>query len=240
MSRRPVVAAVLAAGAGHRVGGAVPKQLLPLAGRVVLERSLMAFRDSPLVDRVVVVVAPDQVEAIQQRLVEWDLADVTVLAGGVYRHDSTWAAIEHLGDLDCDLLVHDAARPLVDAATIQRCVQALATDRAVTVAVPSTDTVVVVDDAGFLIESLDRSRLRRVQTPQGFRLSTIRSAHVLRAAAEARAEPGSAPDLVTDDCGLVRRYLPDVPVRVVEGAERNLKITHAADLTVAEALIEGG
>ena len=238
MTRRTVVAAVLAAGSGKRLGGSVPKQLLPLAGRLVLHRSVAAFRDSPAVDRVVVVAAPDRLAEIRDRLDGWGMADVETLPGGVFRHDSTWAVIEHLGDLDCDLLVHDAARPLVDGGTIGRCVDALADYEAVTVAVPSTDTVVVVDDDGILTESLDRSRLRRVQTPQGFRLATIRAAHVLRAAHEAGAASRSEPPApVTDDCGVVRRYLPHVPVRVVEGSERNLKITHAEDLLVADALL---
>ncbi len=239
MTPRPVVAAVLAAGSGRRVGGASPKQLLPLGGRLVLQRSVAAFRDSPVVDRVIVVAAPERLAEIRDRLDEWGMAEVEVLPGGVFRHDSTWAVIEHLGDLECDLLLHDAARPLVDQATIERCVQALAGCEAVTAAVPSTDTVVVVDDHGVLTESLDRSRLRRVQTPQGFRLATIRAAHVLRAASEAEAAARSEPPAaVTDDCGVVRRYLPQVAVRVVEGSERNLKITHADDLLIAAALLD--
>jgi len=99
---------------------------------------------------------------------------------------------------------------------------------AIGVAVPTSDTIVVVED-GVMTQIPRRETLRRCQTPQGFRLSVITRAHEL-----ARADPDYVP---TDDCGVVLRYLPDVPVHVVEGSERNLKVTYPRDLAVAEALL---
>ena len=98
-------------------------------------------------------------------------------------------------------------------------------------AVPASDTIVVVED-GMMTSMPHRETLRRCQTPQGFRLSVIRQAHEL-----ALADPGFADLTATDDCGVVLRYLPDVPVAVVPGSERNIKITYPQDLSVAEVLI---
>ena len=104
MTRRPVVAAVLAAGTGRRVGGAVPKQLLTLAGRVVLERSVTAFRDSPLVDRVLVIVAPDRLEAVRDLLIAWDEpGDLVFFHGeshvGIYIGGGQFVHAPHTGDV---------------------------------------------------------------------------------------------------------------------------------------------
>ena len=95
---------------------------------------------------------------------------------------------------------------------------------------PSSDTVVVVDDDR-VVEMPRRDRVRRFQTPQGFRLATIREAYAL-----ALADPGFGARPPTDDCGVVHRYLPEVPIRVVAGSERNIKVTHPVDLLIAERL----
>jgi 2-C-methyl-D-erythritol 4-phosphate cytidylyltransferase len=99
------------------------------------------------------------------------------------------------------------------------------------VAVPASDTIVVVED-GVMTGMPRRDTLRRCQTPQGFRLSVIRKAHEL-----ALADPAFADLTATDDCGVVLRYLPDVPVAVVPGSERNIKITYPGDLSIAEVLL---
>ncbi len=127
------------------------------------------------------------------------------------------------------MLLHDAARPLVDQRIIADCVAALATWTAIGVVVPSTDTIVEVSD-GVLGAVLPRDSLARCQTPQGFRLSVIGRAHDLAAA---------DPDFggATDDCGVVRRYLPDVPIGAVTGSERNLKVTYPGDLDLAELFL---
>jgi 2-C-methyl-D-erythritol 4-phosphate cytidylyltransferase len=154
-----------------------------------------------------------------------------VIEGGATRPESTRRAIAALGPGEADVLFHDAARPLLDQPTIAGCLRALRDHRAVGVAVPASDTIVVVQD-GIMTSMPHRETLRRCQTPQGFRLSVIRRAHEL-----ALADPGYADLTATDDCGVVLRYLPDVPVAVVPGSERNIKITYPHDLSVAEVLI---
>lgn len=223
------VAVVLAGGAGTRMGGTVPKQLLPLAGETVLERSLRALHDHPEIDEVLVVMAPGHRDAAEA-LTHGRTKVTAVLEGGATRSDSTVAALDHLGDRSCQVLFHDAARPLVGAAAIDACLDALRTAPAVTVAVPSTDTVVVVDEQDRITAVPDRRTLRRVQTPQGFWSLVLREAY-RRAAAD--------PTFVaTDDAGVVLRYLPDVPVLVVPGHESNLKVTGPDDLRIAEALLD--
>ena len=225
------VAVVLAGGTGERFGTSVPKQLLPFAGRPLIEHSVAAFDEAPAVDSVLVVMAAGHADLVREALAGGGYRKLAgVIAGGPSRVESTRCAIEALGGEECDVLFHDAARPLVDQRIITDCVAALATHRAVGVAVPSPDTIAVVSD-GVMTAIPRRDSLVRLQPPQGFRLSVIRRAHELAA-----ADPGFADLPATDDCGIVLRYLPDVGVHVVPGSERNLKITFPRDLAVADVL----
>ena len=156
-----------------------------------------------------------------------------VIDGGSARADSTRRAIAALGGAECNVLLHDAARPLVDQRIIADCVTALGTSLAVGVVVPSPDTIVVVSDS-VMTGMPSRASLRRCQTPQGFRLSVLRRAHELALADHAFTDAAA-----TDDCGVVLRYLPEVAVHVVEGSEHNIKITYPADLSIAEVLLSG-
>ncbi len=228
------VAVVLAGGSGERFGRDVPKQLLPLAGRTILEHSVAAFEQAPGIDSVLVVMAARHAARAAELLTAAGVRKLTkVIAGGTTRVDSTRQAIAELGHAECDVLFHDAARPLVDQRTIAGCVAALATYRAAGAGVPSADTIAVVGD-GVMTSMPRRDHLVRCQTPQGFRLSVIRRAHELAA-----ADPGFGDLPATDDCGIVLRYLPDVKVAVVPGSERNIKITYPRDLDIAETLLAG-
>jgi 2-C-methyl-D-erythritol 4-phosphate cytidylyltransferase len=213
----------------------VPKQLLPLAGRALLEHSVAAFEQAPGVDEILVVLASGHAGPVRGLLADRGYRKVTgIIEGGATRPDSTRRAIAELGADECNVLFHDAARPLLDQRTIADCVRALDAHRAVGVAVPTSDTIVVVQD-GIMTGMPHRDTLRRCQTPQGFRLSVIRHAHEL-----AEADPAAADLPATDDCGVVLRYLPDVPVAVVLGSERNIKITYPGDLEIAETLLSAG
>jgi ribitol-5-phosphate 2-dehydrogenase (NADP+) / D-ribitol-5-phosphate cytidylyltransferase len=227
------VAVVLAGGSGQRFGGGLPKQLQVLAGRTLLEHSVAAFGQAPGVDAITVVIPPGRGGLVRERFAAIaGYPKVTgVIEGGVTRTDSTRCAIAALGDGECNVLFHDAARPLLDQRIIADCVAALRTDLAIGVAVPSSDTIVEVTD-GVVTGMPRRDALARCQTPQGFRLSVIRRAYQF-----ADADPGFAQRPATDDCGIVHRYLPDVAVRLVPGSERNIKITYPHDLEVAEALL---
>jgi 2-C-methyl-D-erythritol 4-phosphate cytidylyltransferase len=226
------VAVVLAGGSGRRFGGNTPKQLQLLAGRTLVEHCVAAFDDAPGIDEVLVVIGAEFVSETAARLRRY--RKVTgVVPGGSARSDSTRQAIAALHGrspaADGNVLFHDAARPLVDQRIIADCVRALGQWQAIGVVVPSTDTIVEVA-GGVLGQVLPRESLARCQTPQGFRLSVITRAHELAAA---------DPDFrsATDDCGVVRRYLPDVPIGAVAGSERNLKVTYPGDLELAELFL---
>ncbi len=229
------VAVVLAGGTGRRFGGSTPKQARLLGGRTLVEHCVAAFDASPAIDEVLVVAAAGLTQETARQLAGYrKLADV--VPGGAARTDSTSQAIAALrrggpDGPDSNVLFHDAARPLVDQRIIADCAAALRTWQAIGVVVPTADTIVEVAD-GRLGQVLPRASLARCQTPQGFRLSVISRAYELAA-----ADPGFAALSATDDCGVVRRYLPDVPIGAVPGSERNLKITYPGDLDIAEVLL---
>lgn len=228
--RRPGVVALLAGGTGTRVGSALPKQLIEVGGRPLLEHSLRTFHDHPRVDRIVLVMAASHLAEARALVAAGGYDKVSdVVPGGTSRGDSTVAALAALGEEDCDLLVHDAARPLVPPTVVDACFEALEVHEAVQAAVESPDTIVEVDTDDLVVGIPPRSSLRRVQTPQAFRSPVLRRAYALAA-----ADPGAP---ATDDCGVVRRHLPDVPIAVVPGDERNLKVTTPVDLLVVAALL---
>jgi 2-C-methyl-D-erythritol 4-phosphate cytidylyltransferase len=241
-----MVAVVLAGGSGQRFGAGVPKQLLELDGQTLLAHCVATFDAAPGVDEVLVVMPPGRAADAEKLRADGAYPKLTaVIEGGTSRPGSTRAAISAInarrtaaadhgdrdGDRDADwgVLFHDAARPLVDQRIIADCVAALERVDALGVAVPTADTIVVVAD-GVMTQIPRRDSLLRCQTPQAFRLSVIARAHEL-----ALADPDYEP---TDDCGVVLRYLPDVPVHVVQGSERNLKITYPRDLAIARVLLD--
>jgi 2-C-methyl-D-erythritol 4-phosphate cytidylyltransferase len=239
-----MVAVVLGGGVGQRIGAQVPKQLLKLGGRTLIEHCVAAFEQAPGVDEILVVMAAGYVDQVKEILAEAGYRKVSaVIQGGVGRPDSTRVALAAIaaagsGDRDrdrdgedggdCGVLLHDAARPLVDQRIIADCVTSLRVHHAIGVAVPTSDTIVVTDN-GVMHSMPRRETLQRCQTPQCFRLPVITRAHELAA-----ADPDFSP---TDDCGVVLRYLPDVKVHVVLGSERNIKITYPQDLAIAELML---
>jgi 2-C-methyl-D-erythritol 4-phosphate cytidylyltransferase len=238
-----MVAAVLGGGTGQRIGAPLPKQLLTLAGRTLLEHCVAAFEQAPGIDEILVVMAGEYIEQVRAMLAGPSCRKVTaVIEGGVTRSDSTRAALAAItrtisragGDpAGCGVLLHDAARPLVDQRIIADCVAALGVHEAAGVAVPASETMVIAED-GVMASMPRRETLWRCQTPQCFRLPVIARAHDLAA-----ADPEAPTFAPTDDCGVVLRYLPGVDVHIVPGSERNIKITYPQDLAVAEALLAG-
>ncbi|WP_237742725.1 bifunctional cytidylyltransferase/SDR family oxidoreductase [Actinopolymorpha alba] len=226
------VAVVLAGGTGVRVGLSLPKQLLKVAGKPLLEHTLEVFEGSPDIDEIIVLMVPGWTGEVEKIVKNAGFRKVTrVLEGGASRNDTTRVALDAVGPGEAKVLFHDAVRPLLDHRIIADCVTALDTFAAVDVAIPSADTIIVVDD-GIITDIPRRDRLRRGQTPQAFRLSTIRRAYELAA-----KDPHFA---ATDDCAVVLRYLPDVPITVVEGSERNMKVTYPVDVFLADQLFRLG
>ncbi len=226
------VAAILAGGTGRRAGFSTPKQLLMLGGKTVIEHSVAAFSAASQIDEIVVVMTPGLTGEVASLLARGGQHKVTqVLAGGDTRSASAQRALGALGSAECNVLLHDAARPLISECVINSCVAALRSYEAVGVTIPSSDTIVVTANT-VITQMPSRDGLHRCQTPQGFRLSIIRRAYEL-----ANADPEFT---ATDDCGVVLRYLPEVPIAVVPGSERNMKITYRDDIAVAQTLLESG
>lgn len=223
------IAVILAGGTGSRVGGPLPKQFLSLDGRAVIEHSIHTFSSHPDISEVAVVVHPDWRDRLQSIVGTGRWPKLTkVIDGGPQRYISSLNAVNAFDGYpdDTNLLIHDAARPWVSAEIIDRVVRALRQHEAVGVAIPSTDTIWQLSALNTQLPTIDaipdRGTLWRAQTPQAFRLPLLRTAFQ-------RALQTPHPDF-TDDCSLVRRYMPDVDIAVVMGDEKNRKITFAVDL----------
>ncbi|MFI6596253.1 SDR family NAD(P)-dependent oxidoreductase [Nonomuraea sp. NPDC050536] len=236
-SRLRSVGVVLAGGVGQRVGLNTPKQLIKIAGRTILEHTLTLFDGAPEIDEIVVLMTPGFTDQVEEMVARGGFGKVShIVEGGASRTESTWRALKALGPQECNVLLHDAVRPLLEPRIITECVAALQTYSAVDVAIPSSDTVVVAAPGprGEIVRDIpDRSRLRRGQTPQCFRLSVIREAYE-----RAFADPDFDKQPATDDCGVVLRYLPDVPIYIVPGSEHNIKVTHPVDVHIADKLFQ--
>ena len=246
------IAVILAGGIGARVGGNTPKQLLPLQdGKSVLEHAVDAFEQSPCIDEVCIVMHPDYIAYAEQMLLANAWQKVRhIIPGGKERWESSVRAIRAMGyrlwaigeENNCqlpiancpntiNLLLHDAARPFVSQEIIARVCEALEQHEAVTVAIPSTDTVYEMVD-GKVARIPQRSTIMRAQTPQAFRLDLIAEAYakalgVDSLTAEACAEAHLP---ATDDCGIVHEHMPNTPIYIVEGEEQNKKITFKEDI----------
>ena len=225
------VAVVLAGGIGVRVGLGIPKQLIRIAGKAIVEHTLEALDASPLVDEVVIMMNAGSIHELDHLLGSERFRKLTrILPGGETRNDTTQLALAALEGDDTKVLFHDAVRPFIDERIIRDCVEALDRFDAVDTAIPSADTIIQVDEQRHITDIPARARLRRGQTPQAFRLGTIRRAYEL-----ARLDPGFT---ATDDCGVVFQYLPDVPIFVVDGTAENMKVTEPIDVHIADKLFQ--
>jgi len=224
------IAVLLAGGVGTRVGRDRPKQLIEVAGRPIIEHTLAAFDRHPDVDEILVLMAPGHLDPVRSIIREGGYRKVTaLLEGAPTRSGTTMRALDAIPAGDGKVLLHDAVRPLVSPRIISDCFAALDTYAAVDVAIPSSDTIIEVTPENTIRLVPARANLRRVQTPQGFRLPVIREAY-----SRARSDPAFE---ATDDCTVVLRYLPDVPIWVVPGDERNLKVTEPIDVYLADKLL---
>jgi len=225
------IAIILAGGTGSRMGADKPKQFIEVDGRTVIERCIDAFDAAPGIDEIAVVMHP-QWTALMHKVAEhntWKKLK-KILEGGSERYMSSLNAIAAYIDYpdDTNLLLHDAARPWVSQEVIARTVQALTHHEAVAVGIPSTDTVWEVRQdfdkqlSKFIVRIPERSTMWRAQTPQAFRLPIIRDAYQ-----HALQDPQFH---ATDDCGVVRNYLPGTKIIIVPGEEQNRKITFKEDL----------
>ena len=224
------VAIILASGSGTRFGSETPKQFMKLAGKTVLEHTLDVFERHCSIDEIVVVCAAESMSMTTEIVNRAGYRKITKLViGGGTRQQSSAAGINAIPGDRHKVLVHDAVRPLLDVATIDRCLSALDVSNAVDTAVPASDTIIEVDDRRRIATIPDRSRMYLGQTPQGFRSGLLREAH--------RLAVSDAGMKVTDDCGLILHYKLD-EVEVVSGDVNNIKITYPSDIYLADRIFQ--
>jgi len=226
------IAVILAGGIGSRLNAGIPKQFLKVAGLTVIEHTILAFQFHPLIDEIAIVVNKAYSHKIEGYVVKNKFSKVKkILLSGTERHLSSLSAIRaYESEEECNLIFHDAVRPLVSSLIIDNVVKALKSYEAVDVAIASADTIIEVDSQNTIINVPSRKNLRRGQTPQGFRLSTIKEAYK-----KALTDPGF---VTTDDCGVVLKYLPEKKIFVVEGEDLNMKLTYKEDFYLIEKLFQ--
>lgn len=218
------VALIVAAGVGSRFGGNLPKQYLELAGETILRRSVLAFRNHPLIDQVYVVINPAHRDMYDEAV--GDLGLPEPIPGGATRQESVHCGLEALAKAANKpdmVMIHDAARPLIDAATITDVRRALDTARGAIAAKPLVDTL-KRGDGKTIAATIDRNNLWQAHTPQAFHFTEILSAHRIAAGAQ-----------LTDDAAVAEKA--GMSVTLVPSNPDNMKITNPDDLDRAARLL---
>lgn len=216
------IALVVAAGRGTRLGAALPKQYLPVAGEPLLRHALRALASHPRINGVRAVIHPD--DGAHYAEAARDLGLLPPVPGGAQRQDSVRLGLESLIEIDPDVVaIHDGARPFVDGALIDRVLDAVEREPGAIPALPVADTIKRGLD-GRVVETVERRQLWRAQTPQAFRFREILAAH--------RAARGLE---LSDDAAVAERA--GLAVSLVMGSEANLKVTAPEDLARAETLV---
>jgi len=223
-----IVALILAAGRGRRMGTAKKKPYLLLGGKPVVYHALFEFERSPLIDEIVLIVGEEEVAYARSSLVDaFQFRKVsTVVAGGLKRQDSVWEGLRAIkGDGD-GVMVHDGGRPFLSQAILQKTGRAMESSGAAIVAVPVKDTIKTVSPQREVLTTLDRNTLWAIQTPQAFRRDILEKAFKKAIGDRFYA---------TDDAALVERL--GEKVAIVEGSYENIKITTPEDLVLGETIL---
>ena len=215
---------VVAAGSASRMGG-IDKVMAQLKGEPMIVRTVRTFQECDAVSEIVIVTREDLIGPIMDLCAGYDKV-TTVVKGGSSRQESVELGLEALSKKIKLAAIHDGARPLATYELIDRAIRAANTYGAAAPAIPVKDTIKTVE-GGLVVNTPDRSKLRAVQTPQVFDIDLLKGA--LAKAKQDKAE-------VTDDCSAVERL--GMKVKIVEGDERNIKVTTPMDLKIAEMLLE--
>ena len=211
---------LLASGTGSRCGLEYPKQFAKINGKTILEYSINIFEEHPLIDEIIIVTNKEYKNKVIELTNSYKKV-VKVVEGGKERKDSSYNGVTAIDEINANVLIHDAARPLITEKIINDCIDSLKTYSAVCAAVPSADTIFVLDEDNNIESIPNRKMVRRAQTPQCFRLYLIKDAHQ-----KARKDINCS---VTDDCGLVLNYTNE-KIHIIDGDIDNIKITYSNDI----------
>lgn len=221
-------AIILAAGKGKRMGSGINKQFLNIKGKPILYYSLKTFSDNPFIDEIILVCSSSEIDYCRQQVVEkYGIKKVLrIISGGKERQDSVLNGLRSI--TDCNIvLIHDGARPFVNSNIIENGIRYAETYGACTCGMNPKDTIKIKGNDGFSLDTLDRSKLFCVQTPQCFKYDLIIKCH------EKLMQDNIS---VTDDTSVVELY--GNKVYLYEGSYNNIKITTQEDLVVAERILE--
>lgn len=220
------MAVVLAAGKGKRMQAAVHKQYLMIREYPVLYYSLKCFEDCPWIDGIILVTGEGEIGYCRKEIVErYGFRKVTaIVTGGKERYHSVYQGLQACGSCDY-VFIHDGARPFVDGEILERGLETVRQCGACAAGMPVKDTVKIVDEEGFVIQTPDRSRVWNVQTPQIFRFPLVLEAYQKALAGDCSK--------ITDDAMVVERY-GNHPIKLYEGSYYNIKITTPEDLVIAD------
>ena len=214
------------------MGDNTPKQFMKIAGKKVIEHTINMFQLNARIDEICVVVNSDYERDIEEICLHNRFGKIKkILGGGRERYESSLAAINaYAPEGECNIIFHDSVRPLVNERIINDVIDALGSYDAIDVAVPTTDTIIQVNDDDEIVKIPSRQFLRNGQTPQAFKLSVIKEAYD-RALLDPKFK-------TTDDCGVVLKYMPDVPIFVVKGEQFNMKLTYKEDIFLIDKLFQ--
>lgn len=225
------IAVILAGGTGIRLEKSLPKQFFKVAGKMVIEHAVEAFEKNDLIDEIAIVINNHYLFMTEDMIIKNEWKKVKrVLIGGEERYHSSLAAVKAYDDFkNANLIFHDAARPLVSQRIINDVVIAMNHYKAVDVAINSADTIIEVED-DIIKQIPERVKMRRGQTPQAFKQEVIAKAYQLALLDENFK--------ATDDCGVVKKYLPEEEIFVVNGEEVNMKLTYPEDTYLLDKLFQ--
>lgn len=226
MEKKKCTAIVLSAGQGTRMGTTIQKQYLQINQKPVIFYSLDLFQHAEIIDEIILVVGAGQEEFCRREIVEkYQLNKVsTIVTGGDERYQSVWNGLQQVSN-EGYVFIHDGARPFVDEDMLNRLYDAVEIYKACVVGMPVKDTIKVISEEGFAIETPNRKYLWMIQTPQVFESALIKKAYT-----KSRKETSIE---VTDDAMVVEQMLKH-PIKMVEGSYENIKITTPEDLEIAE------
>lgn len=214
------IALLLASGTGKRCGLDYPKQFALIGNKTILEIIVETFQNHKLIDEIILVTSQDYIDKVKELTNKYSKVSNVVL-GGETRKDSSYNGISAINYNEAKVLIHDAVRPLVSEQIISNCIEALNEYNAVCAGIPSTDTILMIDELANITSIPPRKLLCRAQTPQCFKLGVIKEAHK-KAALDEKCS-------VTDDCGLVINYTNE-KIHVISGSEDNIKVTYKEDI----------
>lgn len=222
------IALILASGTGSRCGTDIPKQFLKIEDKMILEYSIDAFEQNEVISDIIVVTSKEYFDTVSELIPKYKKFS-KVVVGGATRKDSSYNGIFSIDGNDGNVLIHDAARPLITSRIITDCINGLNMYNAVCTAIISTDTVFICDKDKNIDNIPIRKNVYRAQTPQCFKLSVIKTAHQ-----KALLDKNCS---VTDDCGLVVNYTNE-KIHIIEGSEDNIKVTYQNDIEFVKSKLQ--